>query len=358
MALKYIGAVDPCYTYAYPYVPGPYDYHTELVTAPRIYPETFTTGTGACRHFFYEPVNDYFVGYFSFTKVAFPCWELKRIYWDAGTGEVLEATNLGNPGLAAYTAQSSEMCNGKMYCSTTYLTIEHRNWQTMQKVTGGLDMRYYSGVGKVLQHVIVDESKKIFVGEFFSELLKVNYETWERLGTLALPEHEFRLDLAYEDEDLLWYIWQNTGTVAKINYTKMRYELLSSVEAPDPTDEAYLAAYDQSRKRLAIFRHRPDATDGACRCRIEFYSPVPQSYVLTAPVPVSSLKTNDPVTFVSSLVGDRGEGIAGVTVNASVDTEVAQLTTSVGFTNTCGTVAFELTAEQADSGTLELTAEV
>jgi hypothetical protein len=136
------------------------------------------------------------------------------------------------------------------------------------------------------------------------------------LGFLRLPSWEVH-DVAYEDRERAW-ISMKGGWLVKINYQKMRVELLTTVQDPDPTDIAYLIAWDKLRGRLAVFRHRPDKADGSCDSDIEFYRPIPKAAQLTDPVPVAPLRAGKRIPFAFSLLGDAGEGISPYLVKASL----------------------------------------
>ena len=156
----------------------------------------------------------------------------------------------------------------------------------------------------------------------------------------------------------LWLVTQD-GLIAKANYRLGRWEMLSTVQDPAPDALNYLCAFDAKRNRLAIFRQRPDAADGACQCQIEFYRPLCRVGRLTDPVPVSPLRAGTKVHLVAHLVGDSGEGIGGYLVNGELlDPAQGTLLTPVAGTELCGAVTFKYQAPAAVEDTLKISATI
>ena len=124
-------------------------------------------------------------------------------------------------------------------------------------------------------------------------------------------------DVSYEDRYRLWVITKN-GYLQKINYHLLRTELLTELPDKEATDHNYLVAWDQKRFRVVVFRHKADASNGACTSTVEFYRPLPKVELLTDPVPIRPLRWGKHIPFSFHLVGTAGEGISPYMVQASL----------------------------------------
>ena len=95
--------------------------------------------------------------------------------------------------------------------------------------------------------------------------------TPERFAQLRLPN--VLNYLAYESRNYCWVITQD-GVICKADYQIPRWEMISTVQNPEADALKYFITYDTKRKRVVVFRQRPDAADGACQHQLEFYYPM------------------------------------------------------------------------------------
>ena len=93
--------------------------------------------------------------------------------------------------------------------------------------------------------------------------------------------------------------------------------------------------------------------------QLEFYNPVPQAQVITAPVPVNSLEAGRQITFAAHVLGDAGEGIASQAVTASLATPTnGQLSAGRVFTGLNGSFSLGYTGPDNAAETLTVSTEV
>jgi hypothetical protein len=181
--------------------------------------------------------------------------------------------------------------------------------------------------------------------------------TPERFAQLRLPN--ILNYLAYESQNYCWVITQD-GVILKADYQIPRWEMISAVTDPETDTIKYYIAFDTKRHRVIVFRHRPDAADGACQNQLEFYYPMVKPAQLTQPVPVSSLRDGKQILFVAHLIGDAGEGMTPYTVLGSMSDALAgTLVTPFSGTESNGKVCFKYEPPTAGCvNTLQLTVTV
>jgi hypothetical protein len=357
MALELIDTVAPCFDYQ-PYTGNPggyYVYNSGLITPPRQYVETINY----LKQFFYDPVEDLYVAFASFSYAFWPSWRFYRIVWDGSDGALNTEYTTGNAALifSHWTNQVSVGGYDKFYATgNSFLEVKEIDWQA-QTWTG---WKCYDWAGRnpsVFSHAIVNRTDQIVAGIGSSPMLYIyNYGTQELLGKVAILDHGQYM--TYENDQLLW-ITHASGQLAKVNYQTRRHEMLSRVAGVSADDITYLCAFDTNRKRLAILRHKKDAADGACQMQLEFYNPVPQAQVITAPVPVNSLEAGRQITFAGHVLGDAGEGIASHSVTASLATPTnGQLSAGQVFTGLNGSFSLGYTGPGGSSETLIVETEV
>lgn len=146
------------------------------------------------------------------------------------------------------------------------------------------------------------------------------------IGELLSPAYDFT-GLGIEDRSRCWVV-TGSGVVLKANYAIPRWEVMSAVQSPAPDALKYLVTFDSFRKRVVVFRQRPDAANGACQSQIESYRPIYEAVGLTDPVPVEKVVAKANVRFVSHLYGDAGEGISAQTANVDLLPPVCGTVTS------------------------------
>jgi len=361
MALELLLTVAPCLTYA-PYTGGSsslfpaYLYNTWLITPPRQYQESLQPA----RHFFYEPNGDHLVLLGMELYLLYPGWRMVRYVWNAENGSLV--SDLSGPLTSApywiswnYSAETGGF--GKVYaCGNSYTYVQEVDWRTLAPVPGGFKTCDWPD-HPIFRHAVVNRTHQVLagVGSWFLEVW--DYQTPVKLGELRLPY--LLSDLAYENDDLLWAVHQN-GLLSKIDYRQRRFETLTRIKAPDPEDLNYLAAFDSRRKRLVIFRHKPDAADGACRCQLEFYRPHPRPVLLTDPVPIAPLRVSQETPFISQVMGDGGEAVTNVLATGTLlDPVHGQLTASGASTGLDGAAMLRYQApDDPATDTLQVTVTV
>jgi len=144
--------------------------------------------------------------------------------------------------------------------------------------------------------------------------------------------------------------------ICKADYQIPRWEMISTVQNPEADALKYFITYDTKRKRVVVFRQRPDAADGACQHQLEFYYPMVKAGQLTQPVPVTSLKAGNRIILAANLIGDAGEGVTPYTVQGEMLSPVeGRLVTPFSGTELNGRVCFQYQApNQACTETLRL----
>lgn len=317
MALKLIDTVAPCYEYeAYNgSTGGRYLYNPSLITPPRHYIETIT----AIKQFFYDPLKDVLVSFVTKSYLYWPGWRFGRLVWNAVDGSQNDTYTLGADAGLLFSHWTSDICVGgydKFYATgAAFLEVKEVDW-VKQNWPGWQCYDWAGRSPSVFMHAVVNRADSIVAGISSGPRLYIyNYETHALLGQVIILDHAY--NITYESDTHLWAA-HATGQLAKINYRTYRHEMLSRVKDPAPTDLSYRCAFDTRRKRLAILRHKPDDTYGACQLQIEFYQPVPQAQLITDPVPVNSLQAANQITFSAHVLGDAGEGIASQAVTAEL----------------------------------------
>jgi len=139
------------------------------------------------------------------------------------------------------------------------------------------------------------------------------------LGSLRFPAAPNCL--SWESRRFAWAI-APSGSIFKLAYGAVppRFELMSSVQNPDPAAKDYRLAFDTLRNRLAVLRWLPDSAEGSCNLKLEFYRPLVKVSAtgLTDPVPLAPIRAGQATRFVAHLHGDMGEGLGAYNLNAQV----------------------------------------
>jgi hypothetical protein len=318
MALWQIKTVSPCINYN-AWSGAPPAYNPYLVTPPRIYPESVIR----ISHFYYDPGRNQFHLWVQLAITAWPSWAVRRYDFDA-EGICLGYTSMGiwptswvNHGvLGSY---------GSVYATwNSNYTITEMNILNMWPDTGMWSINPSQwNPSSIFSYALVNREDNLIVG-----VTSWYLQIWDISGTPTLLK-KLRLPytlgyLCWESREICWIITQN-GLVGKINYqrTNPRWEMLSSVQNPEPSALGYSIAFDTKRNRIAVLRWLPDAADGACRIQLEFYRPLYRATGLTDPVPVSPLRTGKIVSFVSQLYGTNGEGVTTSLMNGELQAPAA-----------------------------------
>jgi hypothetical protein len=353
MGLWPLSALAPCLSY-HPWGGMAYPYNPYLVTPPRIYDEAIRS----ISDFFYEPGNDILVAFMQFDINAWPGWAAYRYKFNADTGAFIERQAASIYTMAWHNHAGVGSCNTIFTTMRSSTTIHQVPWDTLTPQAGMWQADPHTwNPASTYNFALVNLIDGILAGVSSWNLDLWNLNPTPRLRlSMRLPDTLGYL--AYEDRNNLWLITHG-GLVAKANYRLGRWEMLSTVQNPSPDAINYLCAFDTRRKRLAVFRQRPDAADGACQCQIEFYRPLCRVGLLTDPVPVSPLRAGEKVRLVAHLVGDSGEGIGGYLVNAELlDPAQGECLTPVAGTELCGAVTFRYRAPAAGTDTLKISATV
>ena len=356
MALWPIFTIPNCI----PYVPWDgtnYFYNPYLRTPPRIYQESINS----ISHFYYEPGQDRICLWATFEICPWPSWAVKRFDFNAETGALLNTASMGIWPVA-WVNHGSLGSYGAIYSTwNSGYTVTEMDASAMWPAAGmwSIDPSKWNP-STIFTHAVVNREDALIAGvsSWYLQIWDIS-GTPTRRGSLRLP---YTLGyLCYESREICWIITQN-GLVGKINYreTKPRWEMLSSVQNPDPSAKGYYSAFDTRRNRLAVFRWLPDAVDGACQCQIEFYRPLYRIAGLTDPVPVTRLRNGEKARFVAHLYGDSGEGVGTYPLRGKLSEPAAgALLTPITTTEQSGAATFRYQApDEAATETLNLSATV
>lgn len=315
MALELVQSIAPCYTYSRS-------------------GETINM----VLHFFYVPQQDIYLSYILF-RCDWPYWSMDRIAWNAVDGTINSTNTARELSYGLPFTSAAIGLGGYNHFYTTgngFLDVREIDWIS-HSFTGWSCYDWTGRNPTVFRKAIVNRNDKVIAGSATWPLLYIyNYETHALMWQVALsniPEY-----LCYESNEHLWAIYGN-GLLAKINYRLGQHELLTKIST-ESDDIRYFCAFDTQRKLMTILRWKTDE-GGVCRLRLEIYKPVPQAAIITAPVPVNSLKAGEKITFSGHVLGNAGEGITSRTVGAAL-TSPATGKLSAGRTLTGLNGSFEL----------------
>jgi hypothetical protein len=392
MALWPLHSVSPCMTYEHCSDPWPYTapfgltFNHNLCEPPREYAVTLSETYSGARYgnsFFYLPRLDRYL-LFHVSHARWINWEMGR--WSFNGEGVEDKTYRGGVSLFFYgTLKFQRRSNvevgsyGKVYgvdhwikqmgeVSASNLSIVTDGWHLNYRQIPGMPAGVVSGL-VYITHCIVNREDGYLVLRVANEnrlrvwkwtgggVMGQDPEQFEYFGDLPISSGQVH-DLAYEDRRHLWVVTEG-GYLIKINYQRLRVEVFSRIADPDPEDLAYYLAWDQRRGRLGLLRHKPDAENGACRCTLEFYRPVPKMEALTEPVPIEPLRAGQRIPFVWQVTGDAGEGISGcLTKPELVEPATGRLRTAAVVTGRSGEALGEYQAATPATETLQVTAEI
>jgi hypothetical protein len=312
MSLWYLGKKAPCLNYTpWDGEVHPIHYNDWLVTPPRLFQESVYS----IPSFFFLPGNDILVSFIWFSTYHWPSWSHERLEWDANTGEFLQRTWVPIWGsvysrgatLGSYEAIYSTYIDAYDVYEIDWETLSPRTW----KWTCPKPIAFYCLINR-------EDDRAMALSSWYADIYRMS--TSEKTGSLRFPTAQNQI--AWESRTHAWVINPN-GTIFKINYRapKPRFELMSSVQNPEPTAQGYRIAFDTRRNRIAVLRWLPDAADGACNLQIEFYRPLVKVAAdgLTDPVPVTPVKAGEKARFVAHLHGEQGEGLGAYFIDAELE---------------------------------------
>ena len=315
----------------------------EFCTEGKLYSERLSLNYANAGHLFYYPPLDGFILIYVidncwgtyFLGIAIATYHVRALLNPASgvLEEVFPAWGAGFQELFLMAPRGIEVGSyGKVYCTSHLFNtgkIFEFDYRTMGPLSGGWFLNFadlpqfttYFPLGGFVppSHSVVNREDGIVAlasgGSPYLYFWDIASSPHVYMGKITAPGAI--ADLCYEDRQRLWLVTRD-GYIQKINYQLLRTELLSEVQDRNPTDLNYLIAWDQKRFRLAVFRHKPDATDGACTSTLEFYRPLPKAALLTDPVPIQPLRYGKRIPFSFHLVGTAGEGIAPYLVEAEL----------------------------------------
>jgi hypothetical protein len=338
MALKLVSIKSPCLDYVGDRIGG------------RITPRSI-------KNFFYNSNSDTLMAIVPLTLTVWPGWAYKLMAWKAETGEfysyylctvsvwIQSWTNHICPVFSQLLL--TETIDPHVINSLVY-NNSHGTWEW-----GGIayDVSAWDSPPP-LNFAVVDGGRLVNIESWNLDIY--DYEARTLLASLRLP---YTLgNLAHESSQYCWII-TSTGAVGKVDYRNLRWEMLSTVQDPSPDALQYLCAFDSKRHRLAVFRERPDGQDGKCRCQIEFYQPIYNAIGLTDPVPVSRVEAGKPVQFVSHLIGDSGEGVPSILVDAALAAPaLGKMLSSFAATGVNGACDLRYQADEIGTDTMQVSA--
>lgn len=339
------------------WVDGRLWYSGELVTCPKHYLQT----TGSIPHFYYDPGEDCIKMLVIYTTVYYPSWDVQLLKFSPDDGswlnraEVLARTSFAGIWGVAYTNHATMGSYNKIYATRNETTriVEVDQW--LQPVVGGwgVSPQTWTPPG-IYGFAVVNRQDQLLTGAsswFLDHWRNIN-STPEKIGTTKLPSTVSYM--CWESRNYLWVISPD-GSIHKVDYQVPRYEMLSTVQNPQVTSTGFRITFDTKRKRVVVLRMMPDDTEGACQHRLEFYYPMVKPVGLTKPVPINSLRSGNPISFVSHLYGAAGEGVTPFTVNAELAPgAVGALKTPFAGTERNGRVVHRYQPDGAAEETIEI----
>jgi len=339
----------------------PYPYGQTLLACPRRYEQD----TASVANFFYEPGADKYIAHILLHAAYWPSWDARRYEFSAEDGawlnrdSVLSRSDDSWIGIwgAAYTQNATLGSFSKIYaCRNCEYYIREVLASCGEPVAGGWAVNPYTWNPKsIYRFAVVNRYDNLLVGasSWTLDMWRNIGATPERYATLRLPN--VLNALTYESKKYCWAITQDE-VILKADYQIPRWEMISTVQNPTSDTKAYRIAFDTKRKRIAVFRHRQDAADGACQNQLEFYYPMVNAGQLTQPVPVTSLRAGNRIILAAHLIGDAGEGLTPYTVEGELLAPVeGRLTTPFSNTELNGRVCFQYQApDEACEETLKL----
>jgi hypothetical protein len=355
MGLWNVKTVAPCMEYidngSCTPPPGPTGvYNKALLTCPKHYQQT----TSSVANFFYEPGQDRLIAHILLSTTYWPSWDARRYEFDAETGEWLNSDSvlsrsddswIGIWGVA-YTRAATMGSFSKIYaCRNSETKIREIMWECGEPVTNGWWVDPYTWTPKSIYGFAVVNR----IDNLLAAAANWTLDCWRNISTTPERFAQLRLPnvvdyLAYESRNYCWVITKD-GVICKADYQVPRWEMLSTVQDPETDTKQYLITFDTKRKRVVVFRHRPDAEDGACQNQLEFYYPMVKAGQLTQPVPVTSLRAGGRIILAAHLIGDAGEGLTPYTVNGELQAPVdGKLITPFSGTELNGRVCFQYQA--------------
>lgn len=305
--------------------------------------------------FFYDPGSDRLIYHSWFDKpLAF-----KRYDFDAATGLQLgELYGVPMAGFVSKLHYITDVRNmttgsyGKIYAWRAVFAEKYVSYEidpiTLMPATGGYVLYPYYWTGnRIYFGSVINREDNIYLGIVgkYLELWRNINSTPVRYAVLLFPSDISYV--AYESRNYCWVILKN-GIIAKIDYQIPRYEMISQVDDPGLSTLNYMVTFDTKRHRVVVFRERPNAWDGACQHQLEIYYPMVKPYVITQPVPVTSLRGGNRVLLAANLIGDAGEGMTPYTVHGGMVPPVeGRLVTPFAVTGLNGQVCFQYQAPNA-----------
>jgi len=245
----------------------------------------------------------------------------------------------------------------KIYaCRNNETKIREVMWEYAEPATNGWWVDPYTWNPKsIYSYAVVNR-----IDNLMAAAANWTLDCWRNISTTPERFAQLRLPnvlnyLAYESRNYCWVITQD-GVICKADYQIPRWEMISTVQNPEADALKYFITYDTKRKRVVVFRQRPDAADGACQHQLEFYYPMVKAGQLTQPVPVTSLRAGNRIILAANLIGDAGEGVTPYTVAGEMLSPVeGRLVTPFSGTELNGRVCFQYQApHQACTETLGL----
>jgi len=285
-------------------------YNEYLVTLPRLYMEELLS---ICGFYYSGPPDDCFYLWTLHNQYYWPSWSVNRYKFDAATGNLLERFDAQSIFSVVYidsvqladlnhcyatwrnTMMVGQVDNTSLADQGSQWSFNSWNWTPQRHFD-----RYV--VNRVTDTVLGSSG---FVLEIWTDVRGTPRQIYgQKLPTTVS-------NIAYESNEYAWVLL-STGQILKVNWgTNPRVEMFSSIQSPDPTDRQRLLAYDSLRRRLAIYRWKPNASDGSAQSQIDFYQTIAKPFALTAPVPVNTCRAGGITQFVANVTGSMGEGFVG-----------------------------------------------
>lgn len=165
------------------------------------------------------------------------------------------------------------------------------------------------------------------------------------------PFHEGNpWSLGYENDEIAWILYSDVffgssagshQSLVKYNYFRNQFELVSEIQQGVGTDLMARIAFDTKRKKLAVFRVKADAANGAAVNAFELYSPHPAMSRVTVPVNITRLAPDTRTQFRTHLLGTKAEGGANKSLDLTQVSSLGTLPRTQVYTEDSGAAQFE-----------------
>lgn len=337
-------------------------YNPYLVTPPRYFAEALYPGGNLIGAFVRKeqtPYSNFTIHLMSTVDwIYWPGYEFRHWWFDGLTGTFLGTDNIVTNSL--FSLQAYQMRDGGVWVLTHSATdsLYEVEQQTWTEIDGTLMQPADFGVLQI-SSPLVDRAADLIVlhtsDDYPYEISVYTLATKTLIRRIMLSGQPTQI---MPEDDRRAYVVLSNGLLNLVDYTTGT--VISTLRMP-PLDAGigvneYLYTWDRFLRRLLVFQHRDDATDGSCLSTFSGYYPVPLAMGLTDPIPIRAPRANRATPFVCKVYGDAGEGVPGVKVTPAAGT--SSINGAPPFTDSDGEAVVTLTPDAAGTDTLDLSVTV